>query len=128
MVVAPDENFRHNLFFADVALGDVLDRDPGLRRHCRRARTHRIAQCRGELRIIEGPDVAGVKKSSHAGGVAHAGKSPGHHHPVITGQHAGNPLVIALRQPSHRSPPYLGTGRQYYKSLIGSGSAGLGHR
>jgi hypothetical protein len=97
-VAASGEDFRDNLFFADVAFGDVLDRDSGLHRHRRGARAHRIAQRRGKLRIIENPNLVGVEKPRHSLGVAHPRKRPRHHHPIKTGQHRGNPLVVAFRQ------------------------------
>ena len=45
--------FGHDLFLADVALGDVLDRDPRLRRQRCRPLAHAVAQRRGKLRVVE---------------------------------------------------------------------------
>src|SRR5712672_2711984 len=64
-----------------------------------------------------------VEKLRHSRGVARRGKRPGHHHPVVTGQHAGDPIVIALRQrPRHLALDSFGTGGRSYP-LFGSGSA-----
>jgi hypothetical protein len=49
------------------------------------------------LRIIENPNLVGVEKPRHSLGVAHARKRPRHRHPIKTGQHPGNPLVVAFR-------------------------------
>jgi hypothetical protein len=43
-------------------------------------------------------DVLDGDAGLHSLGVAHPGKRPRHHHSVIAGQNAGNPLVIAFRQ------------------------------
>jgi hypothetical protein len=55
------QHLRHDRFLADVALGDVLDRDPCLR--CQRCRplAHAVAQRRGKLRVIEEPGDLPVK-------------------------------------------------------------------
>ena len=126
VIATPFQHLRHDRFLADVALGDVLDRDPRLR--CQRCRplAHAVAQRRGKLRVIEDANPDGVEKPRHSLGVAHRGKRPGHHHPVVTGQHAGDPIVIALRErPRHLALDSFGTGGRYYP-LFGSGSAGLG--
>src|SRR6266481_2350183 len=120
------QHLRHDRFLADVALGDVLDRDPRLR--CQRCRplAHAVAQRRGKLRVIEDANPDRVEKLRHSRGVAHRGKRPGHHHPVVTRQHAGDPIVIALAErPRHLALDSFGTGGRCYP-LFGSGSAGLG--
>ena len=120
------QHLRHDRFLADVALGDVLDRDPRLR--CQRCRplAHAVAQRRGKLRVIEDANPDRVEKLRHSRGVAHRGKRPGHHHPVVTGQHAGDPIVIALgERPRHLALDSFGTSGRCYP-LFGSGSAGLG--
>src|ERR1700732_4124393 len=121
------QHLRHDGFLADVALGDVLDRDPRLR--CQRCRplAHAVAQRRGKLRVIEDANPDRVEKLRHSRGVAHRGKRPGHYHTVVTGQHAGDPIVIALgERPRHLALDSFGTGGRCYP-LFGSGSAGLGH-
>jgi putative membrane protein len=89
---------------------------------------HTVAQRRGKLRVIEDANPDRVENFRHSCGVAHRGKRPGHHHPVVTGQHAGDPIVIALRErPCHLALDSFGTGGRCYP-LFGSGSAGLGMR
>src|SRR6202023_1160978 len=79
-------------------------------------------------RVMEDANPDRVEKLRHSRGVAHRGKRPGHHHPVVTGQHAGDPIVIALRERSrHLALDSFGTGGPCYP-LFGSGSAGLGMR
>ena len=81
-----------------MALGDVLDRDPGFGRQRCRALPHPIAQRLGKLRVIEDADAVGIEKPRHPLGVADHRQRPGDHHPVVAGQHPGYPIVIAFRQ------------------------------
>jgi hypothetical protein len=93
--------FQHlgdHLFLADMLLGDELDRNPGLQRQRLGVFPHTITQRRGKLRIIENANLVGVEKLRHPGREAHPRERPGHHHPIIAGQHPGNPIVIPLRQ------------------------------
>jgi hypothetical protein len=72
-------------FFADVALADMLDRDPcfsGWR--CRRL-AHPVTQRRGKFRIVEGAHMVGIEEPGHPGCVADRGKSSGYHHPAVAG-------------------------------------------
>jgi len=105
MVAALFQHFRDHRFLADMTLGDVLDRDRGFLRQRRRALPHAIAQRRGKLRVIENPNLVGVKKPRHPLRVARPRKRSRHHHPVITGQNTRNPLLVALRQRRHHTAP-----------------------
>src|SRR5205807_10117534 len=84
-----------------------------------------VADRRGELRVIEDANPDRVEEPRHSRGVAHRGRRPGHHHPVVTGQHAGDPTVITLRErPRPLALDSFATGGRCYP-LFGSGSAGL---
>jgi hypothetical protein len=53
MLAARFKNLGDDRFLADVALGDVLDGEAGLRRQRRRPLAHPVAQRRGKLRVVE---------------------------------------------------------------------------
>jgi len=113
------QHLRHDRFLADVALGDVLDRDPACAASdAARSRT-RSRSVEANCGIIEDANPDRVEKLRHSRGVAHRGKRPGHHHPVVTGQHAGDPIVIALRErPRHLALDSFGTGADPIPSLV----------
>ena len=98
------QHFGDHGFLADMAVGDVRDGDPGLRRQRRGTLAHLIAQPCGKLRIVENANVVGVEEARHAFGIAHARKGSRHHHPIIAGQNAGNPIIVAIRQRAHCQP------------------------
>jgi hypothetical protein len=98
MVATLLKHARHNIFLADMRLGDVLDQDPSLGGQRRRTLAHPIAQRLGEVRVVEDADATGIEIPSHPCGVAHYGQRPSDHQPVVARQHPGNPIVVALRQ------------------------------
>src|ERR1700719_3797156 len=53
MIPPLGQYFGDHLFLANMALGDVLDRNPRLARNRRRLLTHSITQRRGKLRVVE---------------------------------------------------------------------------
>jgi hypothetical protein len=64
MIAPRRKNFGDQVFFADVALGDMFDHHPGLRRNRCRRLSNAIPQRRRELRIVEGanlPRVTGTR-------------------------------------------------------------------
>jgi hypothetical protein len=90
------QDFGDDRFLADVALADMLDRDPCFSgQRCRRL-PHPVAQRRGKVRIVEDADPVGVEEPRHPLGVADGGQRPGHNNPVVAGQNAGNPVVVAF--------------------------------
>ena len=87
-------------------LREVLDGDPGLGGQRCRTLAHPIAQRHGKLRVVEDADAVGIEKPGHPLGIANRRQRPGDHHPVVAGQHPGDPVVVALRQRlAHAAPP-----------------------
>jgi hypothetical protein len=96
MVAALVKHLRHHRFLAHMAFGDVFDPDPRLGSQHNRPLAHPIAQRFGELRVVEDAHVVRIEELRHPIGVAHRRQRPGDHHPVVTRQHTGDPVVIAV--------------------------------
>ena len=126
MLAALLQHLGDNRLLADMALGDMLNRDPGFSgQRCRRL-AHPIAQCHGKLRVVENTDLVGVEEPRHPVRVADGGERPGHHNPVVAGQHFRNSVAVAFHKCAHHGTlDYRGVGWRCY-SLFGSGSSGLG--
>jgi hypothetical protein len=115
-----------HLFLANVALGDVLDRNPRLARDRRRLLTHSITQRHGELRVVENAYALRIKNVGHASREARSGKRSGNQDTIEAGQYTCKMFAIPFRQqtrhcrlsPHHQPPDML--------SLFGSGFAGFG--
>jgi hypothetical protein len=71
-------------FLADVALADMLDRDPGFSGHRCRRLAHPLTQCRGKVRIVEDADLVGVEEPRHPLGVADSAEQTVGSVPVTT--------------------------------------------
>ena len=85
MIAALFQHLGDDCFLADVALGDMLDPDPGFSgQRCRRL-THSLTKRRGKVRIVEDADPVGVEEPRHPLGVADGGKRPGYNNPVVAG-------------------------------------------
>ena len=94
-----------HLFLANVALGDVLDRNPSLASNRRRLLTHPITQRRRKLRIVENADPLRIKKVGHAPCKARPWKRSSNQNTIVAGQHTCDMLTIAFRQrPRHLCP------------------------
>ena len=104
MIATRLKHLGDDRFLADVALGDMLDGDPRLRGQPSRSLPHPVAQRRGKLRVVEDAHLTRIEKLRHPGGVAHRRKRSCDHHPVVTRQNTGNPVVVAVQKRArHRS-------------------------
>jgi type II secretory pathway predicted ATPase ExeA len=92
------EHLGDNVLLADVALGNVLDCHAGLGRQRHRTLTNPVSQLHRELRIVEDADRVGMKETRHPLRVANHRHRASDHHSIVAGQHAPDPLVVALRQ------------------------------
>src|SRR5215469_7985488 len=109
VIAALRQHLCHNVFLADMRLGDVLDRDPC--RSCEGYGTlpYAIPQRHCELRVVEDADPTGVEKPRHALGIADTGQRPGDHHPVVARQDPSYLPTVALDQRlAHTSPRHPG--------------------
>src|SRR5580700_4836265 len=98
-----------HLFLANVALGDVLDRNPSLARNRRRPLTHPIPQRHAELRVDENAYALRIKNVGHASRKARPWKRSRDQNSIVAGQHTRDMLTIAFRQrPRHAGllPPH----------------------
>src|SRR5580704_2762005 len=115
-----------HLFLANVALGDVLDRNPSLARNRRSPLTHPIAQRHGELRVVENAYALRIKNVGHASRKARPRKRSRDQNSIVAGQHTRDMLAIPFRQrTSHPASPPPSTLSSMI-TLFGSGFAGFG--
>src|SRR5580700_6863649 len=115
-----------HLFLANVALGDVLDRNPSLARNRRRPLTHPIPQRHAELRVDENAYALRIKNVGHASRKARPWKRSRDQNSIVAGQHTRDMLTITFRQrTSHPASPPPSTLSSMI-TLFGSGFAGFG--
>src|SRR6266851_6456930 len=96
----------NHLLLANVALGDVLDRNPSLSRNCSRSLTHPIAQRRSKLRVVENANSLRKENVRHAARETHSRQRSGNQNTVVARQHTREMRAIAFRQRSrHPSLP-----------------------
>jgi hypothetical protein len=115
-----------HLFLANVALGDVLDRNPSLARNRRCLLTHSITQRRSKLRVVENAYALRIKNVGHAPRKARPWKRPGNQNTIVAGQHTRDMLAIPFRQrTSHPASP-TSSAFSPMITLFGSGFAGFG--
>src|SRR4029077_12707619 len=103
MIPALGKYLGDHFFFANVALGDVLDRNSGLARNRRRPLAHPITQRRGELRVIENTYTLRIKNVGHAPREARPRKRSGNQNTMVAGQSTRDMFAIPFRQ-STRHP------------------------
>ena len=89
---------RHHILLADIALADVLDRQPRLAGQRGGAVAHTVSQRLGKLGVVEDADTTGIEIPGHPVRIANSRQCPGDHHPVVARQHTGDPIVVAVRQ------------------------------
>jgi len=105
MIAALIQHLGDDRLLADVALGNMLNRDPGFRCQQRCLIAHLIAQRHRKVRVVENTDLVGVEEPRHPTCVADGRKRPGHNNPVVTGQHTGNPVAVAFhKRACHKHP------------------------
>jgi hypothetical protein len=110
-----------------MGLVDVLDPHPGLGRQGRGALAHLPVQLVRERRVVEDRDLVEVEIPGHARRIANRRQRASDHHPVVAGQHAGDPRIVTLGQRLAHEPPSKSDDRSKgYTTLFGSGSAGSG--
>ena len=83
VIAALLEDPRDHILLADIALADVLDRQPRLGSQRCRAVSHTVSQRFGELRVVEDTDTPGSEIPRHPIRVAHPRQRPGDHHAVV---------------------------------------------
>jgi hypothetical protein len=106
MIPPLGQYFGDHLFLANMALGDVLDRNPRLARNRRRLLTHSITQRRGKLRVVENTYALRIKNVGHAPRKARPWKRSGNQNTIVAGQHTRDMLAIPFRQqPRHLGSP-----------------------
>ena len=99
---------------AGMALGNVLDANPGLERKRCGPIPHTIAQRLGELWIIEDANARGIQEPRHPLRIADDRQRAGDHDTVVAGQNPRDPLVIPLGQRLGHAAPHqmtLSTGK-----------------
>ena len=65
MIAAAREHLRHDLFFANVGLVEVLDLNTRLSAYFLGACPNALAQRLGEARIVKNADAARIQKARH---------------------------------------------------------------
>jgi hypothetical protein len=120
MIAAPLKHFGHDLFLADVRLGNGLNRNPRRRRQLLSATPDRIAQRLGKARVVEYPNPSRLQKCRHARRVAYLRQRARHQNPVIAGEHSVQAFPIAIDQiPPHLRPrPSLDRAKSTPSSLV----------
>ena len=78
----------HQLFFADVALADVLDLQSGSITDLLRSRTDALSQRLGKWRVIKNADAAAVQQTAHPSCVARPRQCAHNQNTVIARQHS----------------------------------------
>ena len=104
MVATPCEYLGDDVLLADVALGDVFDRDACSAGQLGSAGADAIPERFGKPRIVEDADALCPEKRRHTLCVADPRQCAGDNDPVITREHAGKALAIAVRQQLPQPP------------------------
>ena len=126
-IAAPLEHFGHDLFLADVRLGNVLNRNPRRRRQLLSATSDRIAQRLGKARVVEYPNPSRLQKCRH-----YPPRSrPAAACPSPKSGHSRRELRASVpdsdrSDPAPSSTPLVTRPSELYSILFGSGFAGLG--
>jgi len=106
MVAALGQHLGNHLLLADVAVGNVFDRDAGSRSQFSGALAHTVTKRLGKSRIVEDADVVRRQKCRHSLRIACPGQGAGDDDPVAARQHPGEALAVTLpQQPPHPSLP-----------------------
>jgi hypothetical protein len=104
MVAAAGEHLGDDVLLADVALGNVLDGHAGGTGQVGGALAHTITERFGKPRIVEDRYLPGREKCRHSPRIAGPRQCASDDDPVVTGEHPGEALAVALRQQMLQPP------------------------
>lgn len=104
MVATRLDDGSDDILLANVRLGDVLNLRAGGRRQFLGIRPYAVAQRFGKARIVKDANVLRVQKARHSHVMARSRQRACNHNPVVTRQHARNPVPVAFNKRCiHRS-------------------------